>query len=289
MQYNTNGYLTNLIGSVSNATTRFTYDAYGRVRATTESAGYTLMFDYDYLGRVTQVTYPDGTYSQVVYDKLDAALSHDRRGNWTRSTYNAVRQLTSVQDALGRLTSFDWCSCGALESLTDPLGRVTAKIYPDATQTTYAYENSTGRLRTMTDANGQQTWYEYFADNNLKRMSYSNAVVSTAEVNFTYDTNYNGLDGRVGRCAESPTKIENDWSLPRLRPSAAAPRTAVRRFRPSAREKRSMLRCKPFLSSMMKRICGGPSSARWHEAITAWWRRPMETKVCTSRALTCQI
>src|SRR6266699_3296687 len=47
------------------------------------------------------------------------------------------------------------------------------------------------RLKSMLDAKGQTTFYNYFVDDNLKQVSYSNAVVATPAVSFTYDTNYN--------------------------------------------------------------------------------------------------
>jgi YD repeat-containing protein len=102
---------------------------------------------------------------------------------------------------LGRVTNFGWCGCGGLESIVDPLGRVTtwmrdlqgrvtSKIYPDSTQVSYGYESRSGRLRAVTDAKNQTTLYDYFGDNNLKQLTYSNAVVATPGVSFTYDTNF---------------------------------------------------------------------------------------------------
>ncbi len=125
LNYDTNGYLTNITGALSGATTDFTYDDYGRVRTVTDSDGYTVTTDYDALDRPTRVTYPDGTYQEIVYDKLDPVLARDRRGLWTAMVYDSSRRLTAVQDALGRVTRFGWCGCGSLESITDPFGRVT--------------------------------------------------------------------------------------------------------------------------------------------------------------------
>src|SRR5437899_11248181 len=45
----------------------------------------------------------------------------------------------------------------------------------------------------MTDAKNQTTRYAYFVDDNLQQVSYSNAVVTTPSVTFTYDTNYNRI------------------------------------------------------------------------------------------------
>src|SRR5262249_45337508 len=94
--YNQNGYLTNISGALPDAPITITYDSYGRVRTLANSDNYKLTYDYDGLNRLTRVTYPDTTFEQFVYDKLDAAFSKDRRGHWTRSIYDARGQLTAV-------------------------------------------------------------------------------------------------------------------------------------------------------------------------------------------------
>jgi RHS repeat-associated protein len=48
-------------------------------------------------------------------------------------------------------------------------------------------------LKSASDAKGQVALYSYFADNSLQQLSYSNAVVSTPSVSYTYDTNYSRL------------------------------------------------------------------------------------------------
>jgi RHS repeat-associated protein len=138
------------------------------------------------------------------YQNLDPVLRRDRMGRWTGAAYNARRRLTAIEDALGRVTTFERCSCGALDSITDPMGRtttflrdvqkrVTTKIYPDGTQLNYAYENTTSRLKSVTDAKNQTTVYSYFNDDNLKQVDYQNPVIATPSVSLTYDTNYNRL------------------------------------------------------------------------------------------------
>lgn len=204
MAYDAQGYLTSVTGAVAGSTTTFTYDAYGRVRTVTGPDGNATTTDYDDLNRPTKVTYADGTYEEMVYDKLDLARSRDRKGRWTFMTYNPLRQLVEVEDAQGRVTRFDWCGCGSqLESLTDPMGRVTqwtrdlngrvvAKILDDLTRTSYAYDTA-GRLIQRTDAKGQHTLYEYFADGALKQVSYPNAQKATPTVSYAYDGKYSRL------------------------------------------------------------------------------------------------
>lgn len=74
---------------------------------------------------MTQVSYPDGTTSQTVYDKLDPVLLKDRLGRWTQRSFDTLDQLAYVIDPLGRQTKYIWCNCGSLSSLTDPNGNTT--------------------------------------------------------------------------------------------------------------------------------------------------------------------
>lgn len=200
--YNTNSYLTSITGALTNAVTSFTYDSYGRVRTVTDSEGYTITTDYDDLDRPTLVTYPDGSTEQIAYDKLDPAQTKDRLNRWSRTIYDAIRRPVAIHDSLGRLTQLEWCGCGALEAIRDPIGRVTswtrdlegrptAKIYPDSTIITYNYEATTSRVKSTTDAKNQKTSFTYFADNSLKQVSYAGVTNTTPSVSYTYSTNYN--------------------------------------------------------------------------------------------------
>src|SRR5437867_9803908 len=50
---------------------------------------------------------------------------------------------------------------------------------------------TTSRVKSVADARNQTTIYDYFKDNKLKQLTYSNAVIATPSVAFTYDANYN--------------------------------------------------------------------------------------------------
>ena len=210
--YDTNGYLQNILGAVPGAITSVTYDGFGRLRTTTDSEGYTATADYDAIGgdptktlnRVAKVMYPDGTFEQITYDRLDPEWTRDRLGRWSQTFYDSLRHVIAVQDPLNRITTYDWCGCGSLDGLTDAngnttswtrdiQGRVTDKVYPDNTHIHYTYEATTSRLKILTDAQGQGTNYSYFHDNRLQERSFTNAVHSTASVSYTYDTSYNRL------------------------------------------------------------------------------------------------
>lgn len=195
-----------ITGSVAGATTQFAYDGYGRPRTVTDSQGYAVTTDYDAFDRPTVVTYPDNTYQQLVYEKLDLTKARDRSGRWTVNTYNALRQLVRTRDPLGRLTGYDWCGCGALNQIIDAngvstawfydlQGRVTSKNFADGKTVSFGYETTTSRLKTVTDAKGQVANYTYYADNSLAAVTYTDTAgtplsPATPGVTYGYDAIY---------------------------------------------------------------------------------------------------
>ncbi len=93
----------------------------------------------------------------------------------------------------------EWCDCGSLEGLIDAAGnrtswerdlqgRVAREVRADGvTDTIYTYGSRMGRLLTVTDSKDQVTTYTYAADNQQLSTTFTNAVISTPSVSFTYD------------------------------------------------------------------------------------------------------
>jgi len=199
--YDSSGYLLNIDGPLagSHDKTTLAYDGYGRIYTISDSEGYTLTLGYDNLDRITSVAYPDGSFEQVIWQRLDPVFLRDRLGHWTQQQFSPLRQLAQAIDPDGHRTQYQWCTCGALGSMTDPAGHVTSwtrdlqgratqKTYADGLATTYTFENNTSRLKTVNDARGQTKTYTYFDDDSLKKIAYSGLTTST--VNILYDTNY---------------------------------------------------------------------------------------------------
>jgi RHS repeat-associated protein len=217
------GYLTSITGPAFNGShpvTGFTYDSTNRVRTVRKDPdGYETTTDYDNLDRPTQIAYPDSTNQQFQYTDiqrgltLDLTASKDRRGLWTHRHYNALRQMDSITDPLpGHTTQFEWCTCGLLTGIIDAnlnmtrfdhdkQSRVISKTFafgtPQAQRISYVYENTTSRLKSMTDAIGQTTHYEYWKDNDLSEISYTNAIHVTPTVSFVYDANYSRMTSMI--------------------------------------------------------------------------------------------
>jgi RHS repeat-associated protein len=196
--YDTAGRLITITNANGARQESLTYDSFDRVATRTDSEGYVLTYSYDNLDRVTRIAYPDGTAKQYIYDKLDLASITDRLGRVTTFTYDANGRLTAVTDALGQTTRYEYYESGALKSLIDPKGNVTswdidiqsrpvAKYYANGTKETYAYENTTSRLESKSDALNQSKKYDYFYDDLVRSISYFGVINSTAAVSFAYD------------------------------------------------------------------------------------------------------
>jgi RHS repeat-associated protein len=213
------GYLTSITGPAFNGShpvTSFTYDNANRVRTVrNDPDGHETTTDYDNLDRPTQITYPDGTNEQFQYTDaqrgmtLDLTASKDRLGRWTYRHYNPTRQMDQFTDPLGHNTLYDWCSCGSLNAITDAntnvthfnrdvQGRLYQKVFADNRTLNYLYEGQTApntdgaisRLKSVTDSLNQATNYQYYADDRVSQINYTNAIQSTPTVNFVYDPNY---------------------------------------------------------------------------------------------------
>jgi RHS repeat-associated protein len=225
-------YLISVTGPTFNSTrpvTSYIYDNANRVHTVTNSPdNYSVTTDYDDLDRPVTITYPDATTQQFDYRKyangtlvppgvmtLDVGATKDRRGRWTYREYDSNRHVTKLIEPYGsnstRTTIYNWCTCGSLESIVDARGKMT-KLDRDlesrvitktlaygtssASATSYGYENTTSRLKSMTDAKNQRTNYLYFADDNLNQVTYTDTNgqplnPATASVTFGYDPNYN--------------------------------------------------------------------------------------------------
>jgi RHS repeat-associated protein len=186
------------------ATMAYTYDSFGRVRTTTDQESDTLTYDYDALDRMTKTTHSDGTFEETGYNRLDAERRRDRLGRWSHTFHDALRRVASTRDPEGRTVTYEWCTCGSMDRMIDGngnatswerdiQGRITKEVRADAAAWEYTYENTITRLKQRKDPLSQITTYTYFKDNNLNQIAYAGEVISTPDVTFTYDPNYNRL------------------------------------------------------------------------------------------------
>jgi RHS repeat-associated protein len=119
----------------------------------------------------------------------------------TITFYDALRRPVAMRDPLGQTVTQQWCTCGSLDKLIDAAGnaitwerdlqgRVTREVRADGSATTFAFENTTSRLKQKTDAKNQTVTYQYALDDTQTQVTYTSAQVPTPTVTFTYDPAY---------------------------------------------------------------------------------------------------
>lgn len=191
------------------ATTSYTYDAAGNRTSQTDDAGNTTSFTYDAGNRLVKVTDPQGNVTAYTYDLSGNKTSQtDANGNTTKYSYNYKGQLVNTTDPLGNATNYAYgatgCpSCGGgtdkLTSLTDAngngtiyqydtLGRLLNETDPLGNVTSYTYD-ANGKLSAKTDANGATIKYTYDSLGRLLKKTYPDATATA----FTYDAKGNIL------------------------------------------------------------------------------------------------
>jgi YD repeat-containing protein len=65
---------------------------------------------YDALDRPIRLSYPDGTYEEIAYTRLDMSVRRDRAGRVTRYFHDALGRVAGTRDPLGRMIGQAWCS-----------------------------------------------------------------------------------------------------------------------------------------------------------------------------------
>ena len=200
ISYDGSGHAKTVIGAISSAEYRFTYDAVGRVASSTDPAGSTLHYTYDAADRPITTTYPDGTTSTVQYKLLDRTTSTDRLGQTTHYSFDADREQTSVSDPDGNKTLFGYNLAGFLNFIRDGNGhetnfnldaenRVTSKRYANGKSQSITYESAVSRIATVADALDQIKAFTYNDDNSTATIGYA-STQPTPSVSFTYDPDY---------------------------------------------------------------------------------------------------
>ena len=122
------------------ATNSFTYSN-DLVSAYTDARGLNAGITWDNLNRPTSLQFPGGIFTSNIYTTLDLTATRDQLGNWTYFGYDSMQRNTSVTNALGYVTLFNYCTCGALESIQDPTGNATSFYFDNQgnlTNTVYA-------------------------------------------------------------------------------------------------------------------------------------------------------
>ncbi len=191
-----------------NATTRFTYNAFGQVVSATDPLGTVTQYSYDGFGNPTTIVRDVGTgrlnqTTAMAYDALGDVVSRtDPDGNVTTNLWDADRQLVQVTappaplalvtalsyDANGQLLQTQQSANGAVQATTQsswtPSGKLASTTDTNGNVTRYAYD-AADRLAQITDAAQRVTTYAYDAMSRRTR-TFNPAIQSGALVTLGY-------------------------------------------------------------------------------------------------------
>ena len=152
-------------------TTTYTYDSQNHPLSVTDPLGNITKYTYDLKGNKTSQTDANGNVTQYGYDDQDHLVTTvDALGNATTYAYGATGcascgggadKLTSLTDAKGQTTSFQYDLLGRLTQETDSVGKSTSYLY-----------DAVGNLISKTDANGGTIAFSYDAEKRLTKTIY---------------------------------------------------------------------------------------------------------------------
>jgi RHS repeat-associated protein len=133
-------------------------------------------YTYDSEGRLIAAVDADGKAIETIHDTANnTQVVKDRRGNATTYTYDAAGNISRKVDALGNITSYAYDALGNEIATTDANGKITTRAFDPVTgkqlierdplgnTVTNSYDpNDKTLLKSVTDARGNVTTYEYF-------------------------------------------------------------------------------------------------------------------------------
>jgi RHS repeat-associated protein len=193
-------------GEADDAITRLEYDGVGQVLRLTQPDGVFTDFTYDIAHRLTDITDPLGNKIHFTLDNAGNRLKEETRdgsGSLKRAlsrVNNTLGQLQTLKDANLAATGFTYGANGDINTVTDPLGRVTDNdVDPlgrlnqvianvnrqgvDQATTKFQYD-ARDNLLAVVDPKGLTTGYSYNGFDELVQLS-SPDTTNTA---YTYDT-----------------------------------------------------------------------------------------------------
>jgi RHS repeat-associated protein len=156
---------------------------------------------WDGLNRLIRVADARGFITNV-YDRLNLVSVVDRMGFSTKYEYNGFRQVLRTISANNRTNSYNYCTCGSLESSTDPggnstlffydnAGRLLETIYPDQYRVTNIFDLHGNLIKTVDSSGSAVT--NWFNNQGLK-YAVQNAAGYTSYIVFDKEdhvaTNY---------------------------------------------------------------------------------------------------
>jgi RHS repeat-associated protein len=239
LAYNGSGQLTTITGPGGRALT-LTY-AGGKIAALSGPSGTIATYGYDGSGRLSSVQYADGaasgytftydastgavasvadltgrTIETHAYDAAGRAYTSEISGGQERYVLSFAPNATTVTDALGHVTTYEFASIWSQKLVTRIIGPCQSCAGNESREWTY---DDKARILTYKDGNGKVTSYTYEPDTG-DLLTVTDPLSNTTT--YTYDT-----AGRV------LTRADAAGGLTTYTPSAAGPTSITETLTPS--------------------------------------------------------
>ena len=210
---------------LSSKTEKYTYNADGSIKSSTDRNGRQTTYSYDIHGRLLSKAI-GGSSIAYAYDRSGNQTAMTDSTGTTSRTYDELgRVLTKTVPSLGTTVfTYDGDEGGGLRSETtrDPKGNLTEKVYDkagrlykviaDGKATTYEYY-ADGSRRSVTYGDGAKEEYTYYGDGLNKTLVNKKADGSSLD---SYSYTYDGAHNQTSKTdAKGVTSYEYD-SLNRL-------------------------------------------------------------------------
>jgi RHS repeat-associated protein len=205
---------------------KFTYEADGNVKTSTDADGHTTEYAYDSQGQLDEIKPPAPLSSSTIKDDADGRpeVMTDGAGHKTTITYDKLDRVTKLvysgtgtaktvtyeYEANGNLKKRE-DSTGTTEYTVDPLNRVTKEALPGKLSNEYTWD-AASNMTSFSDGGGT-TKYAYNGLNELESMTEPGETKSTS---FAYDN-----DQRLTKITYASGAIESY----KLEPTSGRPET----------------------------------------------------------------
>ncbi|MEO1529411.1 MAG: hypothetical protein AAFX06_28655, partial [Planctomycetota bacterium] len=203
--------------------TTYEFDSAGRLDKKIDALGYEWLYGYDDANNQTSITNPKGETQVFYYDGLNRQTgSSDANGHTTCSVYDAAGNvITEIMPNAG-LTTCTVATVGGAQSLThtklmtfDNASRMTSMTDAEGNTTRYEYD-SAGRMTAMIDprstlSNENVTRYEYDPRGNVTKLTMPSGLSGNDEELVTehqYDLNNNRTVTTDARGVETRTDYD---------------------------------------------------------------------------------
>lgn len=182
----------------SNRETTFVYDASNHCTQISTFNNKTVTFEYDATGNLIKNVDLAGNVITYAYDSNKLITSMTAAGKTTSFTYfdlNGEKHISSVTDAMGKVTNYEFLTAGGTK-ITEPgrgirtyanSGGLTASVTNQLNQITSTAFNGKWLPSATTDEQGRITSYEYDANGNITKLTDPAGKITT----FEYDANWN--------------------------------------------------------------------------------------------------